>query len=53
MGNELADVAAKTAARLCHISGMGVPLSDFRVLLNFIVETYGRIIGLIYQIILS
>ena len=53
MGNELADVAAKTAARLCHISGMRVPLPILEVLLNFIVETYGRIIGLIYHIILS
>ena len=35
MGNELADVAAKTAARLCHISGMRVPLSDFRSFIKF------------------
>ena len=35
VGNELADVAAKTAARLCHISGMGVPLSDFRSFIKF------------------
>ena len=35
MGNELADVAAKTAARLCHISGMGVPLPDFRSFIKF------------------
>ena len=35
MGNELADVAAKTAARLCHISGMGVPLPNFRSFIKF------------------
>ena len=35
MGNELADVTAKTAARLCHISGMGVPLPDFRSFIKF------------------
>ena len=35
VGNELADVAAKTAARLCHISGTRVPLSDFRSFIKF------------------
>ena len=35
VGNELADVAAKTAARLCHISSMGVLLPDFRSFTKF------------------
>ena len=35
VGNEQADVAAKAATRLCHISSMGVPLPDFRNIIRF------------------
>ena len=35
VGNERADVAAKAAAGLAHISSMGVPISDFKNTIRF------------------
>ena len=35
VGNERADVAAKAATRLNHISSMGIPISDFRNIIRF------------------
>ena len=35
VGNERADVAAKAATRLRHISNMGVPVSDFKSSIKF------------------
>ena len=34
-GNEQADVAAKAATRLSHISGMSIPISDFKNIIRF------------------
>ena len=35
VGNERADVAAKAATRLTHISNMNIPVSDFRSIIRF------------------